>query len=1009
MKVKIIFLCFFAALGFNMMAQNTTCEEKETSLSKTMTGSNDTIVFDISNAITTVFSSDSSYIDIPLYITSDEIIYNFNFQFQFNQSKLTYNSINDYIPNYLSSVHNYRSQTDLYLAYSGYIANTNSFIQLDTTLTVLRFKFKTKCDFQLDASDFYHCGTILNGNQASYKITTFAPDNVQAQFSTNNLCSNSIVTFNNTSTSIGPNTTWQWNFGNGNTSTLQNPTTTYTLAGTYTTSLIVVTNNGCSDTIQKQLVINASPLSGFSYTLDCLKDSVYFTNTSTIASGTISSWSWNFGDLGTSNIQNPSHHYNSGGTYTVSITSTSNLFCSNTTTTSIVLNKPIANFITSSLNNCIGSTLNFSNTSTYSSGTITSWNWDFGDGNNSTQQHTNHSYAASGTYTVTLTSTSNSGCSGTTSQTVVINDNPTVQFGANNLTGCSTQTVNFSDLSTTATGSTYFWNFGDNTNSTQQNPTHVYLSVGTYSVKLTVISPGGCSDSLTKLSYIHINESPASSFSVTNGCVNSNINFINNSTIPTGTITSTTWNFGDGNNSNQYNPTHMYSASGIYTVTLTNTSSLGCTGTISQTIAINNKPIVQFSANNLSGCATQTVNFSDLSSTTAGSTYQWNFGDNTTSTSQNPTHIYISAGTFTVKLIVNALGGCSDSLIKASYVTIYSEPAVNFSFSNGCVNSNINFTNNTTIPTGTVTSYAWNFGDGNLSTTQTPTHAYNNSGSYIVTLTGTSNNGCSSSSSKTLTISNKPVVQFNTNADSGCVPLNITLTDLSSTVGSVYNWSFGDNSMSTLQNPAHTYNTSGVFTVKLIVTAPGGCKDSLTKTNYITALNPPTALFSVATATVNLPNAVASFTNLSTNSTNYIWNFGDTQSSTIASPTHMYSSPDTYQVCLTAYNTSVCTDQFCSDVIVISANTVAIPLAFTPNGDNNNDVLKVRGGPFIEFNFCIYNEWGNMLFSSKSQDEGWHGTFKGEQQPVGPYEFTFKGITAENKVINLYGIVNLIR
>ena len=88
---------------------------------------------------------------------------------------------------------------------------------------------------------------------------------------------------------------------------------------------------------------------------------------------------------------------------------------------------------------------------------------------------------------------------------------------------------------------------------------------------------------------------------------------------------------------------------------------------------------------------------------------------------------------------------------------------------------------------------------------------------------------------------------------------------------------------------------------------------------------------------------------------------------------------------------------------------MAVPSAFTPNGDNVNDILKVRGGPFVEMEFRIFNEWGNLLFSSTSQNDGWNGKYRGDDQPTGLYEYTLKGITVENKVINLYGVVNLTK
>lgn len=1009
MKIKFILPFFFLLFSFysKYLSANDT---KEILNSKLLIGANDTIVVDIKNAIKTIFSTDSSYIDIPLYIKSSQLITALDIQFQFNESKLTYSIINDAVPGYLSSITNYRNTTDLFLVYGAYIANVNSNIATNVTLAYIRFKFKTSCNFQLNSSDFYNPLTLLNGVICSSKFTRLNATNIPiADFNNGALCTNSNVQFTDLSAvSGGTITNWNWNFGNGQTSNTQNPISTYTASGTYTASLIVKENTGCADTITKQLVIESPPISSFSYTLDCLKDSVYFTNLSSIGSGTISNSTWNFGDLETSSSVNPSHYYNSGGTYTVSLTSISAGSCVNTYTLAVVLDKPIANFVASSINSCIGSTLSFSNTSSYATGVITSWNWDFGDGNTSSIQSPNYTYTTPGIYTVTLVSSSASGCSGSATQIININVNPSIQFSGNILTGCATQTVNFLNASSPTSGSQYTWNFGDNGTSSIQNPTHVYSNPGTYSVKLIITTANGCVDSLIKLSYISIYDLPITNFSASNNCVNSSINFTNSTSISTGTITSWNWNFGDGNSNNTQNPIYSYSVAGTYVVNLTAVSNNGCQSSSSNTVLINAKPIVQFSANISSGCAPLSLNFNDLStSTTSGSTYLWNFGDNATSSQQNPAHLYTSTGSYTVKLYVTSPSGCNDSLIKTAYIVVNPSPIANFSNTSSCLNSVSSFTDNSS---GLVTSWSWNFGDGNTSIIQNPSHVYSTPGTFSVTLFVLNSSGCSSSITKSVTINNKPLVQFTADSLVGCSPAVINFTNQSTaSLGSTNIWYFGDNSTSNLQNPSHTYSVSGNYTIKLIVSESGGCSDSLEKINYISIINSPTALFTVSNNTVNLPNAVISFSNTSTNYTNVEWFFGDSQNSNVNNPNHNYTDVGVYEVCLKAYNSNLCYNEFCDNIYVKASNIVAIPSTFTPNSDNINDILRVKGGPFQEMEFRIFNEWGNLIFSSSSQNDGWDGKFKGDNQPTGIYEYTLKGTTIENKIVNLYGVVKLIR
>ncbi|MFO0477735.1 MAG: PKD domain-containing protein [Bacteroidota bacterium] len=714
----------------------------------------DSLIFALQSSTTTI-----NYIDIPIILKSKNVITAIDFSFKFNETKLTYDTVfNKY--NYLSSLINFNT-FDRKLRYT-----SSSLLKIDTsvTLIVLRFKLTTPCT-QISSTDFSVVKTYLNGdpsdNIISYTSKLSSPN---ADFNTGVLCSKSNIQFTDiSSTTTGTIVAWKWDFGNGANSIITNPASTYSATGTYTTSLIVTASDGCKDTIKKSLtIVNVGLTPSLSYSLNCLTDSVYFTNTSSGGSGFLQSSLWDFGALGTSIKNNPTRYYSSGGNYTVSLTSTSNQLCASTKNFVISLDKPILNFSVTSTNQCVNKIQNFNGTATYTSGAITSWNWNFGDGSSS------------------------------------------------NL----------------------------------QNPSHTYTTGGNYIVKYTVTSNNNCGSSLSK----------------------------------------------------------------------------------SLTIV---KPVVQFDGNRLFGCLTQTVNFNNGSIPSTGSTYIWDFGDGTSSSVQTPSHIYSTVGSYAVKLLIITQGGCRDSLVKPAYISIDNPPNVNFSAQNGCVNSNITFTNSSTTVNGSIGSSFWNFGDG---------------------------------------------------------------------------------SASTIFSPSHAYASIGVYSIKLVVATLGGCKDSLIKTNYISVINAPNALFTISNTTVTLPNAIVSFTNSSINSTNFLWDYGDSKNSTLPSAEHTFTEAGNLKVCLTAYNTQFCSNTSCIDVLVNYSNLpIAIPLAFTPNADDVNDILKVRGGPLLKMEFKIFNEWGNLLFSSNSQDEGWDGSFNGTEQPVGLYEYTLKGVTVENKNVRLFGVVNLIR
>ncbi len=246
-------------------------------------------------------------------------------------------------------------------------------------------------------------------------------------------------------------------------------------------------------------------------------------------------------------------------------------------------------------------------------------------------------------------------------------------------------------------------------------------------------------------------------------------------------------------------------------------------------------PTAAFTADPTSGCAPLTVQFTDQSTGDITS-YSWDFGDGNTSTAQNPQHTYNNPGTYTVTLTVSGAGG-SDTETKVDYITVYDPITADFSGTptSGDAPLTVTFTDQST---GTVTAWSWDFGDGTTSTEQNPTHTYNSAGTYTVTLTA-SNSCDSDTQTKTdyITVTeptgNPPVADFSGSPTSGDAPLTVTFTDLSSNNPTSWSWDFGDGTTSTVQNPTHTYNTPGTYTVSLTASNAYG-SDTNTKTDYIT-------------------------------------------------------------------------------------------------------------------------------------------------------------------------------
>lgn len=410
---------------------------------------------------------------------------------------------------------------------------------------------------------------------------TVNPDPV-ADFSNSTACEGSPVSFTDLSTvTSGTITGWSWSFGDGNNSNLQNPSHTYASGSSQSVTLTVTTAAGCTNSTTQTVTLNVAPTADFTAQAGCANNPVSFTDQSTITSGSVTGWSWNFGDGNNSNLQNPTHQYAAASSYTVTLTVTSDLGCTNSFSQQVATTAPNASFTATTA--CANSNTQFTDQTTLSAGTIVSWTWDFGDGNNSNVQNPGHTYTTSGNYTVTLTVTSDAGCMDTYTQQVTVSAIPVANF---NVTGaCSGVVVPFTDLSTVNPGTinNWSWNFGDGGSSAVQHPTHIYNAGGTFNVTLNVTSNAGCVNSITQP--VVIVSTPNASFSSNPSepdILNPTVQFLNGST----NASAYSWNFGGEGSSNQTNPSFTFpEEAGSYTITLI-TYNGSCTDTAHATVLI---------------------------------------------------------------------------------------------------------------------------------------------------------------------------------------------------------------------------------------------------------------------------------------------------------------------------------------------------------------------------------------------------------------------------------------
>lgn len=719
-------------------------------------------------------------------------------------------------------------------------------------------------------------------------------------------------------------------------------------------------------------VFAQTPVANFTASVvsGCAPLKVDYTDAST---GSPTEWLWDLGNGTVStNPGSASAIYTFPGIYTVKL-QVKNAFGEDSITKVdyiTVYAKPTVNFSASPTTGCIPLVVNFVDSSNPGSGTIQNWVWDFGDGGSpSIDQNPTHTYISGGSYNVSLFVVNSFGCQQSIITTALINpaDSIHADFNYNYTNICNPPTlVDFTNITTPGTGLLYSWDFGNGSGSNVKNPSQIYNSTGSYTVRLIADNGKGCADTITKA--ISIGNVQAG-FSLPQGvCVNEPA-VMSDSSSPV--AVSATWDFGDGQTGTGLTVTHTYDSVGSYIVTYSANFG-GCNSIISKTINVTDKPKAAFSSSSvLTSCtAPLTVQF-DNSSTNA-TNYIWDFGDGSTSTLNTPEHTYTVSGVYTVTLIAISPGGCSDTLAIPKFVRI-NQPRI-YGFTNlpftGCAPATITMRATIGSP-DPVVSYLWDFGDGSTSSVAVPTHTYDSVGTYKVTLSVTTNTGCSTSYTlnSAVVLSPKPVAKFTASPLNVCASQEINFTDQSTGNVDAWLWSFGDGSTGSAQNPVYHYMDTGYFDVKLIVYS-NGCSDTAVHKKYV-YVAPPVAAFNVL-ASCDTPFQ-KSFQDASVAAQSWNWNFGDGFTSPLQNPQHVYSSNGLYNVQLIVKNGA------CADTIINSTYVIKQTPSFTATPLSSN-FCKYDSIQFVAQNIdttyvagirWMFGDYSGTIFS-KANDTATH-------------------------------------
>lgn len=363
---------------------------------------------------------------------------------------------------------------------------------------------------------------------------------------------------------------------------------------------------------------------------------------------------------------------------------------------------------------------------------------------------------------------------------------------------------------------------------------------------------------------------------------------------------------------------------GGVTLILESTNNYGCTAD-NDTLFVTFKEIPTAAFDVVSVCQGENALFNNQSVFTSGSvtSWEWTFGNGTNSSLENPVHSFANGGTYNVQLVVTASNDCLDTITQD--LVIHYAPIPAFVNTNACEMNTIYFTDQSTIPLGTVTGWNYDFYSLGTSTDQNAEFVFPLAGSYPVTFTATSNFGCSSSITQIVNVIQSPSANFTANPNPALVGQDILFQDQSvGTNLTSWYWNFGDGEATNQQNPIHDFSMGGVYTVILTVTDANNCSDTISRTIPIELLP-------------------------------------------------------------------------------------VLPTGFTPNGDGENDVFIIRGGPFRSVDFKVFSNWGELVFQSNDQSIGWDGTHKGENAPVGVYTWTFMVEMGNGQIVKKSGDVTLLR
>ncbi|MFZ4633942.1 MAG: PKD domain-containing protein [Saprospiraceae bacterium] len=666
--------------------------------------------------------------------------------------------------------------------------------------------------------------TLVTENQFgcidSISRTIFVTSPPTAFFSTAPDSGCAVLQVNFMNTSFGFETTYTWDFGNGDTSTLYDPGTISFQQGTGDTiyHIRLTAQNLCATREWLDSVkVFPWPQVAFGINLDtiCTGAFIEFSNT-TLGKPEFFFWDFGNGVTSTDTVPYPVQFFTDTLYRTYNITLIATNFCGSDTAVYPVVVKPVdvrAFFNIPNDTGCEPYTVTFTNYATLGAPVT----WDFGDGNTSSANSPTHTFTSDGVFKVVQKVSSGCGYDSTIAYITVLLA-PDVSFSSAPQV-CRNAPLQFTNTSVSPLSGT-IWSFGDGDSSLLYNPAHSWTQIGSYNITLIGISAiNGCP--ATAAGTVNVLELPVIQFmpSQLDGCIPLTIAFSNQSQ----GATYFEWDFGDNNTQLGATPSHTYTAAGQYAVHLRGIDLNGCRNdTTFYYITAHPIPSPAFAMDRDRLCGLP-VSVQMQNQTPDAISYSWDLGNGSTSVQNNPTTTYTAAGDYTVQLIAVNTFGCRDTT--QSIFSAYAIPEADFQYTpdDGCDPLTVQFENLSRFSTNAY----WRFSNGGVSTEFSPAYIFHGPGSYGAQLIASHRDVCFDTLQldDIIWVEPSPVANFTFVEILTMPPSGIFKFTDASLDAIQWDWEFGDGGESDAQNPEHRYFSNGPKMVTLLVTSPNGCTD----------------------------------------------------------------------------------------------------------------------------------------------------------------------------------------